>query len=181
MFCLGQAQILGRASKLPGQGPAMSKQLVRGAAAKTEAAVGEKAASVQSRPVDKVQAGGSVKGILMTVDINRGDKQSPEEAVRAPGTPKLATPVKRPVSADLPREAHAPPCRHLHKCMRSWQRGPCKATLGPVTESNLLTQFTYMTYQSCRIDRRAGSKLWHHYLRNLILPFQATCSFLRHI
>ena len=109
MFWLGQAQILGRAGKPPGQAPAMSKRHVQGAAANTEAAMGETSASVQSPPVVRVQAGGSRKGILVIVDINRGNTQSPKEAVPAPGTPKLATPVKRPVSADLPREAHAPP------------------------------------------------------------------------
>ena len=48
------------------------------------------------------------KVVLEPVEVKgAAKKKSPGRAARAPGTPKLATPVKRPLSADLPSEAHA--------------------------------------------------------------------------
>lgn len=103
-----QAQILGRAGRKLAQAPATSVQHGQCAAATTEIAAGGAKASAQSALAEEVQAGRSENDIHLTVDVNRGSKQSPREAMGvllAPGTPKLATPVKRPVSADLPREA----------------------------------------------------------------------------
>ena len=102
-----QAQILGRAGRKLAQAPATSVQHVKCAAATTKTAIGAPKASVQSPLAEEVQAESSEKDIHLTVDVNRGSKHSSREAVGvpAPGTPKLATPVKRPVSADLPREA----------------------------------------------------------------------------
>ena len=67
----------------------------------------ESKAPVQSPVAAKVQAMSSEEDVLVTLDFSRGKKQSPTDAVPAPGTPKMATPVKRPVSADLPRKALA--------------------------------------------------------------------------
>ena len=89
--------------------PASSVRHVQCAAANTETVLAETKASAQSPLALKAQARSSVKGV--TVDTIRGKKQSPKDAVPVPGTPKMATPVKRPVSADLPRKVHA---RNIH-------------------------------------------------------------------
>ena len=43
--------------------------------------------------------------VIRTEKGSEAGMKSPEDAVAAPGTPRPATPAKRPVSADLPSEA----------------------------------------------------------------------------
>ena len=115
-----QAQILGRVGRKPPQAPTTSAhraQLavveaqpadatpVAGPAAET--AAGKKEDSAQSLQADKLPKKGSQGRVLVAVDVTQAGKTSPREAAQAPGTPKLSTPVKRPVSADLPSRPSA--------------------------------------------------------------------------
>ena len=137
VFWLEQAQILGRTCRKPAQAPTNSAQHVqRAAAATTETAEGEKKASVQSPPAESVQEKPSDNNILTKVDLNMGSHPSSKEAVPAPGTPKLATPVKRPVSAELPRKAHAHEGLYLHH-ERLLAAPMCKATYGHTARSSM--------------------------------------------
>ncbi len=125
-FWVEQAQILGRAGKKPPMAPATSAQHVQCAAAITETALAETKAPVQSPIAAEAQARSSSKDVLAPLDVNRGNKRKPKDAVPAPGTPKMATPVKRPVSADLPRKAHAHNIYHSNGI-----RMVCEVPCGP--------------------------------------------------
>lgn len=62
-------------------------------------------------PAESLLAKSPEKVVLEPVEVKgAAKKKSPGRAAHAPGTPKLATPVKRPLSADLPSEAHATCC-----------------------------------------------------------------------
>lgn len=64
-------------------------------------------------PAESLLAKNPEKVVLEPVEVKgAAKKKSPGRAARAPGTPKLATPVKRPLSVDLPSEACASCCSY---------------------------------------------------------------------
>ena len=64
-------------------------------------------------PAESLLAKNPEKVVLEPVEVKgAAKKKSPDRAAHAPGSPKLATPVKRPLSADLPSEARASYCSY---------------------------------------------------------------------
>jgi len=122
-----QAQILGRAGRKPPQAPTTSAHQAQRAVAEAqpanaapvappavETAAGKKEDSAQSPQADKLPKKGSQGRVLVAVDVTQAGKTSTREASQSPGTPKLLTPVKRPVSADLPSKPSAYLPAHTH-------------------------------------------------------------------